>query len=154
LSSRREREAPLGGGRAKIENSSRRHPRKFGQKRFLAVRRSWPGNGVACLWATSLEKIFGGVIAIISLRPGGRMQQSAVLRCAILLVGSAGGTGNETARVHLGSRWCGGGIDPPYAAPERATDPARYRHSRPHDSRGVYVPDRRVPQRPDRSWLC
>src|SRR5215831_7199314 len=52
--------APLGGGRAKIENSSRRHPRKFGQKRFLAVRRSWRGNGVACLWATSLEKIFGG----------------------------------------------------------------------------------------------
>src|SRR6516225_8845976 len=31
------------GGRAKIENSSRRHPRKFGQKRFLAVRRSWRG---------------------------------------------------------------------------------------------------------------
>jgi hypothetical protein len=42
LSSRREREAQ-GGGRAKIENSSRRHPRKFGQKRFLAVRKSWRG---------------------------------------------------------------------------------------------------------------
>src|SRR5262245_20668098 len=56
-------EPPLGGGRAKIENSSRRHPRKFGQKRFLAVRRSWRRNGVACFWATSL-KIFGGVIAI------------------------------------------------------------------------------------------
>src|SRR5215467_9929497 len=27
-------ERPPGGGRAKIENSSRRHPRKFGQKRF------------------------------------------------------------------------------------------------------------------------
>src|SRR6516162_10033618 len=63
LSSRREREAP--GGRAREnENSSRRHPRKFGQKRFLAVRRSWRGSGVACFWATSLEKIFGGVIAI------------------------------------------------------------------------------------------
>src|SRR6516165_4577564 len=37
--------APRGGGRAKIENSSRRHPRKFGQKRFLAVRRSWRGSG-------------------------------------------------------------------------------------------------------------
>src|SRR6516164_3283118 len=70
--------SPLGGGRAKIENSSRRHPRKFGQKRFLAVTRSWRGNGVACFWATSLEKIFGGVTAIISFRPGGRMQQSAV----------------------------------------------------------------------------
>ena len=76
--------APPGGGRAKIENSSRRHPRKFGQKRFLAVRRSWRKNGVACFWATSLEKIFGGVIAIISLRPGGWMQQSTVPRCAIL----------------------------------------------------------------------
>src|SRR5262249_5257493 len=28
--------------------SSRPHPRKFAQKRFLAVRRSWRGNGVAC----------------------------------------------------------------------------------------------------------
>jgi len=33
-----------------------------------------------------LEKIFGGVIAIISFRPGGWMQQSAVPRCAILSV--------------------------------------------------------------------
>ena len=33
---------------------------------------------MACFWATSLEKIFGGVIVIISFRPGGWMQQSAV----------------------------------------------------------------------------
>ena len=84
-------ERPLGGGRAKIENSSRRHPRKFGQKRFLAGRRSWRGNGVACFWATSLEKIFGGVIAIIPSQEDG--QQSAVPRCAILSVGSTGGIG-------------------------------------------------------------
>src|SRR5262249_17478289 len=32
----------------------------------------------------SLEEIISGMIAIISFRPGGRMQQSAVLRCAIL----------------------------------------------------------------------
>jgi len=51
----------------------------------------WCGSGVACVWATSLEKIIGGVIAIISLRPGGWMQQSAVLRCAILSVRSTGG---------------------------------------------------------------
>ena len=44
-------------------------------------------------WATSLEKIFGGVIAIISFRPGGWMQQSAVPRCAMLSVGSTGGIG-------------------------------------------------------------
>src|SRR6516165_3291298 len=30
----------------------------------VAVRRSWRGSGVACFWATSLEKLFGGVIAI------------------------------------------------------------------------------------------
>jgi hypothetical protein len=51
------------------------------------------GNGVACFWATSLEKIFGGVIAIVSYRPGGWMQQSTVPRCAILSVGSTGGIG-------------------------------------------------------------
>ena len=45
---------------------------------------------MACFWATSLEKIFGGVIAIISFRPGRWMQQSAVPRCAILSVGSTG----------------------------------------------------------------
>jgi hypothetical protein len=39
-----------------------------------------------------LEEIIGGVIAIISFRPGGRMQQSAVPRCAILSVGSTGVT--------------------------------------------------------------
>ena len=49
--------------------------------------------GVACFWATSLEKIFGGVIAIVSYRAGGWIQQSAVPRCAILSVGSTGGIG-------------------------------------------------------------
>jgi len=37
-----------------------------------------------------LEEIFGGVIAIISFRPGGWMQQFAVPRCAILSVRSTG----------------------------------------------------------------
>src|SRR6516165_2803985 len=59
--------------------SSRRHPRKFGQKRFLAVRRSWRGNGVACFCVTSSEEIIGGVIAIISLRPGGSLPCRGVL---------------------------------------------------------------------------
>jgi hypothetical protein len=40
-----------------------------------------------------LGKNIGGVIAIISFRPGGWMQQSAVPRCAILSVGSTGGIG-------------------------------------------------------------
>jgi hypothetical protein len=37
-----------------------------------------------------LEEIIGGVIAVISFRPGGWMQQSAVPRCAILSVRSTG----------------------------------------------------------------
>ena len=53
----------------------------------------WRGKWGGLFWATSLEKIFGGVIAIISFRPGGWMQQSAVSRCAILSVGSTGGIG-------------------------------------------------------------
>src|SRR5262249_10416105 len=44
------------------------HPWKFGVKRFLVLReflaRKWSG----LFWATSLEKIFGSVIAIISYR--------------------------------------------------------------------------------------
>jgi len=51
------------------------------------------GNWGGLFWATSLEKIFGGVVAVISYRPGGWMQQSAVPRCANLSVGSTGGIG-------------------------------------------------------------
>ena len=40
-----------------------------------------------------LGKNFWRRIAIVSFRPGGRMQQSAVPRCAILSVGSTGGIG-------------------------------------------------------------
>ena len=87
------RSRPRWGGRVKFEDWFKAHPRKLALKLFLAVRRSWRGNGVACFWATSLEKIFGGVIAIISFRPRGWMQQSAVPRCAILSVGSTGGIG-------------------------------------------------------------
>ena len=63
------------------------------RKRFLVLRevlaRKWGG----LFWATSLEKIIGGVIAIVSYRAGGWMQQSTVPRCAILSVGSTGGIG-------------------------------------------------------------
>jgi hypothetical protein len=50
----------------------------------------WCGSGVACFWATSLEEIIGGVIAIISFRPGGWMQQSAVPRVCYPLGGKHG----------------------------------------------------------------
>jgi hypothetical protein len=51
--------------------------------------RKWGG----LFWAASLEKIIGGVNAIVSYRPGGWMQQSTVPRCAILYVGSTGDIG-------------------------------------------------------------
>src|SRR5262249_20109308 len=47
---------PPGGGLFGFKFSSRPHPRKFGVKRYLAVSRSWRGNGVACFWATSFGK--------------------------------------------------------------------------------------------------
>jgi hypothetical protein len=57
-------------------------------KTIFGVREVAGVEGGGLFWATSLEKIIGGVIAIISFRPGGWMQQSAVPRCAILYVGS------------------------------------------------------------------
>jgi len=63
------RGGPPVGGLFGFKFSSRPHPRKFGLKRFLAVRRSWRRNGVACFWATSLEKIIGGVTVTIWFCP-------------------------------------------------------------------------------------
>ena len=84
---------PPVGGLFGFKFSSRPHPWKFGVKRFLVLRevlaRKWGG----LFWATSLEKIIGGVTAIVSYRPGGWMQQSTVPRCAILYVGSTGDIG-------------------------------------------------------------
>src|SRR5215468_1629144 len=85
--------APPVGGLFGFKFSSRPHPWKYGVKRFLVLRkvlaRKWGG----LFWATSLEKIIGGVTAIVSHRPGGWMQQSTVPRCAILSVGSTEGIG-------------------------------------------------------------
>src|SRR5215813_11262637 len=76
---------PPVGGLFGFKSSSRRHPRKFGVNRFLVVREvaggemGWPVFGLP-----PLEKIIGGVTAIVSCRPGGWIQQSTVPRCAIL----------------------------------------------------------------------
>ena len=99
--------SPPGEGRAKIENSSRPHPRKFGQKRFLAVRRSWREKWGGLFWATSLEKIFGGMIAIISFRPGGWMQQSAAP--SVLSFRSEAREGAGSARLGSGLPGCRNG---------------------------------------------
>jgi len=71
LSSRREREAP--GGRARENRKFIQAPSPeiwsetiSGGEEVLA--RKWGG----LFWATSLKKIFGGVIAIISFRPPSR----------------------------------------------------------------------------------
>src|SRR5262245_45288438 len=74
-----------GEGERKIENSSRRHPRKFSLKRFLAVRRSWRGSRVACFWATSLEKIYRRRTDISAGGPARAAQRRRfLLRCAPL----------------------------------------------------------------------
>src|SRR6516164_9690902 len=103
LSSRREREAP--GGRARENRKFIQAPSPeicsetiSGGEEVLAGK--WGGLFLGYL----LGKIFGGVIAIISIRPGGWMQQSAVPRCAILSVGSTGGAGSETARLRYAAR--------------------------------------------------
>ena len=93
---------PGGGGLFGFKFSSRRHPRKFGQKRFLAVRRSWRGNGVACFWATSLEKIFGGTTTLAAAK--GRL-----IRCTV-----AGSTPNCLAMTRTPGRQ-----EPPGPTPTR-----------------------------------
>src|SRR5262245_2423219 len=109
-------------------------------------------NGVACFWATSLEKIFGGVIAIISFRPGGWMQQSAVPRCAILSEAREA-SGSETARVHHGARQRSGRLA---ARGARAGAPAYPAAVLPNvRSRHAAVESiRRILPGPARSWLC
>src|SRR5262245_5915833 len=123
------------GGLFDFKFSSRPHPRKFGQKRFLVVRRSWQGNGVACFWATSLEEIIGGVIAISSFRPGGWMQQSAVPRCAIL-GRETGASGSETPRFHHVTRRRGGGMAARGTRAAEGADAAHWHaHGRPRTTR-------------------
>jgi hypothetical protein len=59
---------PGAGARAKIDNSSRRHPRKFGLKRFLAVRKVLAGKWGSLFLGYLLGKNIGGEIALISFR--------------------------------------------------------------------------------------
>src|SRR5262245_48385172 len=100
--------APWGGGRAKIENSSRRHPRKFGLKRFLAVRRSWRKNGVACFELPPWKKF-----SAADSRSSRSAQEDGCssLPCrGVLCFRSEAreASGSETPRVHNVARWCGG----------------------------------------------
>src|SRR5262249_9341247 len=64
----------------------------------------WRGSGVACFGLPPLEKIIGGVTAIVSYRPGGWMQQSTVPRCAILRREAREVLGSEAARLHHAHR--------------------------------------------------
>src|SRR6516225_11600158 len=110
LSSRREREAPGGGGARKSKIHPGAIPGNLFRNDFLAVRRSWRGNGVACFWATSLEKIFGG-----RSRSSRSAQEdgcsSLPCRDVLSFRSEARETlGNETARVHHASRRRGCGL--------------------------------------------
>src|SRR6516165_10928608 len=109
-SSRRAREAP--GGRARENRKFIQAPSPeiwsetiSGGEEVLA--RKWGG----LFWATSLEKIFGGVIAIVSFRPGG----CSSLPCRGVLSfrsGAREASGNETPRLHHATRRRGSGVAP------------------------------------------
>jgi hypothetical protein len=62
------RPRPGWGGRAKIENSSWPHPRKFGLKRFLVVKEGPGGKWGGLFLGYLLGKNIGGEIALISFR--------------------------------------------------------------------------------------
>src|SRR5262249_49897355 len=62
---------PPVGGLFGFKFSSRPHPWKFGVKRFLALREGLARKWGCLFWATPLEKVIGGVTAIVSYRPGG-----------------------------------------------------------------------------------
>src|SRR5262249_40108055 len=57
---------PGGEGARKLESSSRPHPRKFGLKRFLAVRKVLAGKWGSLFLGYLLGKNIGGEIALIS----------------------------------------------------------------------------------------
>src|SRR5262245_64857968 len=86
---------PPGGGRAKIENSSRPHPRKFGLKRFLAVRKLLAGKWGSLFLGYLLGKKYRrrGCAHLVPPNVGCIQQSPAVRRRAILPVGSTGGIG-------------------------------------------------------------
>src|SRR5262245_39480278 len=62
------------------------------------------GKSGGLFWATSLEKIFGGVIAIISFRPGGWMQQVPCRDLLSFRSAARETSGSETPRVHHAAR--------------------------------------------------
>src|SRR5262245_3768201 len=84
---------------------SRASPRGASAHGFLAVRRSWRGSGVACFWATSLEKYRRRDRAHLVPPNVGWMQQSpAVRRRAIFRSEAREVLGSETARLRMASR--------------------------------------------------
>src|SRR5262245_43767389 len=95
---------PGGGGLFGFKFSSRPHPRKFGVKRFLAVRRSWRGNGVDCFGLPPWKKF-----SAARPRPSRSAQEDGCssLPCrGVLSFRSEAreASGSETARLHQ-ARW-------------------------------------------------
>src|SRR6516164_5822984 len=106
LSSRREREAP--GGRARENRKFIQAPSPeicsetiSGGEEVLAGK--WGGLFLGYL----LGKIFGGVIAIISFRPGDGCSSLPCRGVLSFRSGAREASGSETPRVHNVARWRG-----------------------------------------------
>src|SRR6516164_2972804 len=131
LSSRREREAP--GGRARKNPKFIQGPSPeiwsetiSGGEEVLAQK--WGG----LFWATSLEKIFGGVIAIISFRQEDGCSSLPYRGVLSLLTEAREASGSEETRVHHATRRRGGVAD---RGARAATAWPNATHRRAHESR-------------------
>src|SRR5262249_52326290 len=99
------------GGRAKIENSSRPHPRKFGLKRFLLMRRGASGKGGGPVLGLPPRKNFRRRDRDPLVPP--RWKDAAVCPCRgvlSFLSEAREALGSETARVHHALRGRRGGV--------------------------------------------
>jgi hypothetical protein len=100
LSSRREPEAPGGRARENRKFIQAPSPEIWSETISGGKGGCWRGKWGGLFWGTSLEKIFGGVIAIISFRPGGWMQQLPCQGVLSFRSGAREASGSETPRVY------------------------------------------------------
>jgi hypothetical protein len=104
LSSRLEPEAPGGRARENRKFIQAPSPEIWSETISGGKGGCWRGKWGGLFWGTSLEKIFGGVIAIISFRPGGWMQQLPCQGVLSFRSGAREASGSETPRVYNARR--------------------------------------------------